>query len=147
VVENRALADSLMQRIRLGEALGPLAMRYSIRPGADATAGDLGWVSAEHLGALRDTIMATNAGECIGPFPLYGRYVLLQVEGKRPARSMDFQEARPLIEVRVRERWVTQRMHEYLDQLRERYKPEVDREWLRQFPLLKENNPLSLVNH
>lgn len=103
-----------------------LARAHSVRPGADATGGDLGFVSRAQLGLLADPVFAADAGATLGPLEVAGRYVLLQVGERREARPAAFDEVRADIEQRLRTDYGRQAFRPYVAALRDRYAVAVD---------------------
>lgn len=127
LVGTKAEAEAL--RARLGaETFEALARAHSMRPGADATGGDLGFVTQDQLGALAGPVFDAPEGAVLGPLEVAGRYVLLKVGARRPARPASFEEARPEIERRLRERFERRRFRAHVDALRERYEVVLHRE-------------------
>ncbi|WP_456430069.1 peptidylprolyl isomerase [Rhodocaloribacter sp.] len=120
LVGTKAEAEAL--KARLGaETFEALARVHSTRPGADATGGDLGFVTPDQLGVLAGPVFDAREGAMLGPLEVAGRYVLLKVGARQPARQASFEEARPEIERRLRERFERRHFRAHADALRERY--------------------------
>ncbi|MEM6337418.1 MAG: hypothetical protein AAF752_12680, partial [Bacteroidota bacterium] len=66
-----------------------------------------------------------------------GRYALLQVGEREPARAMTFDEARPEIERILHRELVPDALRAHVDSLKSRYGVEVDAQALHGFPLRK----------
>ncbi|GIV59409.1 MAG: hypothetical protein KatS3mg043_0498 [Rhodothermaceae bacterium] len=127
LVATKAEAESL--RARLGRTrFEDLARRYSLRPGADATGGDLGYVTRDQLGVLGPKVFEAAPGAVLGPIEVKGRYVLLEIGDRQPARPAPFEEARAEIERQLREHFEMKRFREHADRLRTRYDVQVHRE-------------------
>ncbi len=124
LTDTKAEAEAL--RARLGaEPFETLARAHSKRPGADATGGDLGFVTPAQLGVLARPVFDAHEGAVLGPVEVAGRYVLLKVGARQPARQASFEEARPEIERRLRERFERRRFRAHADALRARYDVKV----------------------
>lgn len=126
VVDSRAEADALRRRLDAGVAFADLARRHSRRPGADATGGDLGYLTERQLGRLAGPVRAARPGQVLGPFEVAGRYVLLRVGDRRPARPARFEEVRDVYEEPLRDRLFGRFLRAYTDSLRTRYPVSVD---------------------
>ena len=120
VVDTRAEADALRARLD-STPFATLARQYSLRPGADATGGDLGYLSARQLGQLAAPVFAADAGAVLGPMAVAGRYVLLQVGDRSVARPARFEEVRQVLEEPLRDRLFSRFLSAYTDTLRTRY--------------------------
>ena len=72
------------------------ARKHSIRPGADATGGYLGYVRQSQLGVLWGRVANAKSGEILGPIEVDGHYVILMIgerkEAKDPAAALDTAE-------------------------------------------------------
>ncbi len=77
------------------------ATAYSMRPGADRTGGDLGYVTRSQMGVLADQVFGAASGEMIGPLEVKGRYAIFLVGDRQPARPATLQEARDAIEAQL----------------------------------------------
>ncbi|RMF56713.1 MAG: peptidyl-prolyl cis-trans isomerase [Bacteroidetes bacterium] len=105
-----------------------MARQYSLRPGADATGGDLGYVTRDQLGVLGERVFAAAPGSVLGPIEVKGRYVLLAVGDRQPARPATFEEARAEVERQLRPAFEKRWFRAYVDSLRRHHPVHVHRE-------------------
>jgi parvulin-like peptidyl-prolyl isomerase len=138
MAETRAEAARL-KGLLAGTPFETLARVHSVRPGADATGGDLGYVRADQLGVLAEPVLAAGAGAVLGPLEVAGRYVLLRVGPRRPARPATLEEARPDIVQRLRRPMEQAHVREHARALRGRYAITVDEDALHHLPLIPES--------
>lgn len=125
LTETRAEADALAARLEAA-SFADLARAHSIRPGADATGGDLGYVTRGQLGRLADPVFAAVEGEVVGPLEVAGRYALLQVGGRQAARPARLEEVRDQVEAVLHRQAADAAFDAYVASLRARYDVAVD---------------------
>lgn len=94
--EARALAESLLARIRDGEDFGELAREYSDDTGSGADGGDLGWAEPgffveEFEDALWDL---SEAGELAGPVETIFGWHVIRLDEIRESEVAPFEEMR-----------------------------------------------------
>ena len=115
-----------------------LARRHSVRAASAGVGGSLGSLSRADLGPLADRVFSAPEGSVLGPIPVPGFYLLLEVGKREIARAATFEEARDDVEAIVRlehrDRLVTERSAE----LRERYTVRYADVNLEALPLRKE---------
>lgn len=120
VTTSRETADSLRTALA-GASFAELAGKHSVRAASAGAGGRLGPLSRADLGPLADRVFAAPAGAVLGPIPVPGFYLLLEVGNRELSRPANFDEARDDVEAIVRlehrDRLVTERSAE----LRERY--------------------------
>ncbi|MDZ4700515.1 MAG: peptidylprolyl isomerase [Rhodothermales bacterium] len=136
------LLDSPVEAARMRDLATPatfaeLARAHSIRPGAVATGGDMGYVAADQLGVLADPVFGALAGTLLGPIEVRGHYVLLLVGDRQEARPMAFEAARPLIEERLRSGSMDRVLRARIEQLRSESNVEIDEATLTQMAIKK----------
>lgn len=125
LVETKAEAEAL--QAQLGTAsFEALARTHSIRPGADATGGALGFLARRQLGRLADAAFGAEAGAVVGPLEVAGRYVLLQVGPRQAPQAAAFDAARDRVAEDLRPRYAEAAFQKYLRTLRTRYDVAVD---------------------
>jgi len=99
-VKNKAAADEILAALQKGADFGRLAGERSMVRAAQG--GDMGWVNPQTLRLpLREAIGTLRVGETGGPLQNGAGFLLVRVEGRRPARTMSLAEARPQIERRL----------------------------------------------
>jgi peptidyl-prolyl cis-trans isomerase C len=93
----RRLIDAVHERLRRGEDFTALAREASECPTA-GTGGDLGWFSRGSLSDPLDALVFTLSTGAISPVveDRYGFHII-RVTGKKPARTVPYDEARPKI--------------------------------------------------
>ena len=121
LVATRAEADALLRQLRAGADFGDLARRHSLRPGAAAADGGLGFVARSQLGRLGGALFDAAPGEVIGPVEVEGRYALLRRGEAAPPRPMTYAEARPLVREALDVPAAQRRLAAAVAALRERY--------------------------
>ena len=112
-----------------------LAKQYSIRPGAKAYAGDLGYLSSDQLGVLSKTVWPAKEGAVIGPLEFKGHYALLKVGERKPARPLSFEEAKPEIEQRLEPVFRKRKLQTHIGALKAKSRVEIYEKRLAAFVL------------
>ena len=127
LVDTEAEALALLERVRQGEAMGPLARQYSKRPAKlhdgegrrrfSAAAGPL-------YGRLVPTAAKTPVGELGGPLQVPGGFTIFKVLSRQEVPST-FSGAKKRARARVN--WVKkhQVFDEFIGELRTKYAPQV----------------------
>ena len=116
-----------------------IARTASIRAETRGAGGDLGAVTRAQLGPLADAVFAAEAGAVLGPFAAPdGRFAILEVGAREPARPMTFAEARPHLEEQLRFHLGQQLLDETYAALRARYPADVDHDLLYSLSLIDE---------
>jgi parvulin-like peptidyl-prolyl isomerase len=136
LVDQKTEADSLRAGLT-PETFADVARRYSRRPGAAATGGDLGFVSAEQLGVMAGPVFEAPSGRVLGPLEVQGRYVLFLVGERREAHSMSAEEARPFVEERLRREAFDRSLQEHIARSRAGSDISIDEGRLLTLPLKK----------
>ncbi len=124
-LETKAEADRV-KTLLSDYSFSELARRYSIRPGADASGGNLGFVSREQLGSLAESVFSASEGEVLGPLEIAGRYALLAVGERQASRPARFEEVSAEIASSMKPRLARETFYAYLKQLRDRYDVTMD---------------------
>lgn len=125
LLETKAEADRV-KTLLSDYSFSELARRYSIRPGADASGGNLGFVSREQLGSLAESVFSASEGEVLGPLEIAGRYALLAVGERQASRPARFEEVSAEIASSMKPRLARETFYAYLKQLRDRYDVTMD---------------------
>ncbi len=137
VTVSRETADSI--RTALGtRSFDELARRHSVRAASAGSGGALGPLSRADLGPLADRVFSAPEGAVLGPIPVPGFHLLLEVGRREASRPATFDEARDdvvaLFRLEHRDRLVTERAA----RLRERYAVRYADVDLSSFPLREE---------
>ncbi len=101
LLDNKQDADRLAPQLNTG-SFEMLARMHSIRPRAEETGGDLGYLTLDQMGVMRTHAINAGTGDVLGPIELKGHYVFLKVGDRQPARPLSYEEARPEILTRMR---------------------------------------------
>lgn len=120
VTTGRAEADSIRAALS-GAPFDELARRHSVRSASSGAGGDLGPLSRADLGPLADRVFAAPRGAVIGPIPVPGQFLLLEVGERSEARPATFDEAREQIEAIVRREQRDRLVRERAALLRDRF--------------------------
>ena len=108
LVETRAEAEQLLQRIRAGEPLATLAARHTLRTDAEGGQYHIHNHPSERrvFGALYDSVVAAPVGVLTGPVALDAGYSIFEVQERIPPRPTPFAQAAS------RARWWVQKQQE-----------------------------------
>ncbi len=134
MTDSKAEADRLRTELATTD-FAALATAHSIRPGADATGGDLGYVTQAQLGVLGSRVFAASEGDVVGPLEVGGRYALFEVGDRKAAEPATLDDARAEIEKRLRREYQQTFLQNHADALRERFEVVLHPEVLHAFPL------------
>jgi parvulin-like peptidyl-prolyl isomerase len=101
-VESEAAAEEVLTALRKGGNFARVARKRSLGARA-AQGGDTGWVDSRALPPpLRQAVGALKAGEAGGPLRKGAEeFLIIGLEGRRPAKAESLAEARPEIERRL----------------------------------------------
>ncbi len=116
-----------------------LARAHTLRPGARAAGGDLGFLNARQLGPLAETVFGAAEGAVLGPLELQGRYALFKVGPRRAEQPMTYDEARDQIVKALHHRYTRAHRRALYDDLHTRYDIDVDTALLYSMPLTHGN--------
>jgi parvulin-like peptidyl-prolyl isomerase len=128
VVESNERAVGLLSGLSQSN-FSAVAALHSMRPGADETGGDLGYVTREQMGILADPVFAAKRGTLLGPLEAMGRYAIFLIGDRQAPRPATFDEARSKIEARlisdavraaVEDRIAAIRQHYYIERFPDR---------------------------
>lgn len=125
LLETKGEADRVKALLK-DRSFSELARTYSIRPGADAGGGDLGFVGREQLGSLAEPVFAATKGMILGPLEIAGRYALLAVGERRASYPARFEEVSAEIASSMKQRLAREAFYTHLAQLRDQNEVVVD---------------------
>lgn len=98
LVEEKAKADELIQKLEAGEDFAALAIANSIDEGSAERGGDLGYFTQDMLnGRFTQPIFNAGKGERIGPIKSEFGWHIAEVLDRRPAPQPSFETLRPKI--------------------------------------------------
>ncbi len=116
--EERALLESVREKILAGDDFGDMARKHSDLDGA-ADGGIVGWhTRGELVQVLEDAAFALNAGEISEVLELQFGVYLLMVDERVDAGEMDYKEARTQIEPYLRTQQAEERFTKWMNDLR-----------------------------
>jgi len=134
LVRTREEAEELRQRIGRGESMEELAVRHSIRKGAQHNRGRLHMHPQKRglYGALHTAVMQAEAGRLHGPVKIDstrtapGGYSLYKVVEKNPHAIQSFALADPRVRYWLRQEQEVEIIKTMFQELREKYAAEID---------------------
>jgi hypothetical protein len=116
-----ARADALLERLRKGEPFDEVAANssddmYRIK------GGDLGWVHRGRLiPVLDDAVFKAKPGALLGPIRSDEGLHIARVQGRKPGRTMGFQEAAPFVRRELGDRKLKAAEEKWYSDLRRRH--------------------------
>ncbi|REJ37582.1 MAG: foldase [Bacillota bacterium] len=127
LVETEEQAKELKERLEAGEDFAALAKEHSIDRGSAARGGDLGWFGrGVMVEPFEKAAFSLKPGEVSDPVQTDFGYHLILVEERREAREAVLdEETRSAIEEQLREEKLSQRIPEWLDELRSKADVEI----------------------
>jgi len=120
LVETEEQAKELKERLEAGEDFAALAKEHSIDRGSAARGGDLGWFGrGVMVEPFEKAAFSLKPGEVSDPVQTDFGYHLILVEERREAREAVLdEETRSAIEDQLRAEKLSQRIPEWLNELR-----------------------------
>jgi parvulin-like peptidyl-prolyl isomerase len=130
VTKSEDEATQVLRRLRDGEDMGELAMRYSISP-EGKRAGEVGWIAKGVLDESMEKVLFSLPIGKTGPVveSPYG-YHIFEVMARRPEGYKSLPDAMAEIEARLLEEKKEAFYGQWLKELRRRFTVKVDRELL-----------------
>lgn len=103
LVNDEALAQDILRRLRSGAAFEELSVAHSRAPNA-SRGGEIGFVSRGELPKMfEEEIFRLQAGQVSEVIRTDSSFHIFKVEERRPAGMLDLASATPLIRARIRE--------------------------------------------
>lgn len=118
IINEQALADSLLMRIKNGEDFGELAEKYSLRRWSANNKGIMGLAEIDKFGILQDTFINSNPSDIIGPIKIEERFGIFKLLEKIDKQLKDFDTVKKEAERLLKKEKSVQVMNGYLDKLR-----------------------------
>ena len=110
LVNDEKIANDILQKLKGGAAFEELSAEYSRAPNAKR-GGEIGYVSRGEVPKMfEDEIFRLQTGQISEIIRTDSSFHIFKVEERRPAGLMDVQAATPLIQVRLREGAVRERL-------------------------------------
>ncbi|MGC9320342.1 MAG: foldase protein PrsA [Armatimonadota bacterium] len=125
-------AEAVLDTLDVGGDFAGLAKALSIDPATAEEGGDMGWFEREdYAEAITDAAFAAETGEVVGPIEAPDGWVLLKVEGHKPAGHKSLEEVREEIIGRIRRAKLPSARAEWMRQAREEATIEIRDDELR----------------
>ena len=103
LVADEELANRIVRELRAGADFGELSARHSAAPNA-ATGGEIGWITrAELPPVFEEEIFALSTGEWTRPVRTDTGFYLFYISDRKPAGTLEFEAAEPMIRQRINE--------------------------------------------
>lgn len=122
MVESKALADSILERLNAGENFGDLAEQFSKDPATSYRGGDFGrefrW--GELLVPLQELAFSLKEGETGGPVQTQFGWHILRIKSRSKVESRPYEDLAPQIEGVLARQYQERRRLDQLDELRGR---------------------------
>lgn len=102
--EARALAESVVERIRGGESFAELAAEFSDDPVSAEAGGDLDWIEpGVMMASFEDALFGMEIGSISEPVETEFGWHVIRLDDIEPPRGQSFDEARAEIEAEIRQ--------------------------------------------
>ncbi len=130
IVDNRNLAENLLQKIKAGRDFGELAKEYSLREWSAKNNGEIGFAPLSKFGILKSTFWDASVGDIIGPREIEGFFGLFKILGKKKSEPIKFDLIRNEVLKVFREDRQNQLLLQYIAHLRDKVDVNVDEDML-----------------
>ncbi|HYK02829.1 MAG TPA: peptidyl-prolyl cis-trans isomerase [Thermoanaerobaculia bacterium] len=118
LVNDEALAKQIREELKNGASFADLSAKHSRAPNAKR-GGEIGFVSRGELPKMfEEEIFRLEAGEISDVIRTETSFHIFQIDERRPAGMLDLAEAAPLIQTRLREDAIRQRLAKLVAQSR-----------------------------
>ena len=133
LLRSKEKAIALMNEVD-AESFAALASTHSIRPGADANGGYMGYVRQTQLGVLWNHVSKARAGDILGPIEVDEHYVILKV-GERQEADLGAGMNKAEILKHFREKNGKKLIQDHVEALMENSSVAIDESLLASLPL------------
>ncbi len=131
LVKTEEEAKNILERLRKGEDFAEMAKRYSIDTGSAKTGGDLGYFSqGQMVPEFERAAARLKKGEISEPVKTQFGYHIIKVIDKKLGKPLEFEKVKNLIYQRLTAEKQKEIFDSYIEQLRNKYKVEINREAL-----------------
>jgi len=129
--EAKRRLEEVLERLKKGEPFTELAKNYSDDLSA-SKGGYIGWVDKRKLRipTVWPEISKLEVGAWTWFETNFG-YHIVKVTGKKPARQLTFEEAKPQVLAKLKEKLLKQATEAYLEEVKRNHPVEINREALR----------------
>lgn len=136
IVASEEKAGEAREKIRLGENFSNVLREYTIDREAVEYDGELGYIPIDKFGTMSTYLGDIEPGETAGPFQLSSnRYVIFKCNGRREARPVTFEEAKPRVRQYLQSAEKEQLREEIVKDARTRYHAEIYTDRLNSLPI------------
>jgi len=94
ILDDKHLADSLLNEIKSGTDFGDIAQKNSLRRWTAEKNGEMGFSPVSKFGMLKDTLWNSSVGEIIGPINIQDYCGIFKVLGKSDSKPFEFEKVK-----------------------------------------------------
>ena len=129
-VSEKDQAKTILEQIQNGANFAELAEKYTERPLARESGGDLGWFTSGRYGDISTYAMYMEPGEVEGPIQVGTGWSLIQLIEKRPGAVQDLEEIQTTVSRDFTRLYRPDLIQENIDALEEKYNAELNYDFL-----------------
>jgi len=130
LVENKSLADSLINLISSGVSFGKLAKEFSERKWSAKNDGEMGYAPVSKYGMLKDKFWNEPIGNLIGPIKVENLFGIFKVIGKINGQPIEFSLVKNKAEKLLKEEKGKDIFRDYIDKLKANVKVDINEKLL-----------------
>lgn len=145
MVDNKQLAEEILDRIKKGENISSLARRYTMRERAKRTGGRLGPFTIDQYGAVSQAAFKLQIGEISKVIPMSNTYSIVQLLEKTNETVKPLEEVRADIEYEIRFNRQRDIQNAWVAELRRYYGLKIHEDVLKRVWPLQEQLPEVMV--
>jgi parvulin-like peptidyl-prolyl isomerase len=135
VIGDKVEAEKIWRRLKQGEDMEQLAIKYSIAPEAD-NGGEVGWIAEEHLEtSMSKVIFSLPIGKISPVVKTIHGFHIFKVLSKRPAGIQSLPEAITVIESKLFYQKEAQFYKKWLSELKDTFPVEINEDLLKTLEL------------
>lgn len=129
-VSEKDQAESIQEQLQNGANFAELAEKYTERPSARDTGGDLGWFTSGRYGDISSYALHMEPGEVEGPIQVGTGWSLIQLIEKKPGAVQDLEEIQTTVSRDFTRLYRPDLIQENIDALEEKYNAELNYDFL-----------------
>ncbi|MCX7875102.1 MAG: peptidylprolyl isomerase [Melioribacteraceae bacterium] len=118
ILDNKELADSLINEIKKGTNFGLLAKKFSLREWSAKNNGEIGLSDISKFGGIKDTLWKSETGNVVGPIKIQEMFGIFKILDKKNGDVKDFTEVKNLAHRLLKKEKSKPIMEEYIEKLR-----------------------------
>jgi parvulin-like peptidyl-prolyl isomerase len=135
VIGDKEEAEKIWRRLKQGEDMGQLAIKYSIAPEAD-NGGEVGWVAEDHLeDSMSKVVFSLPIGKISPVVKTVHGFHIFKVLSKRPAGIQSLPEAITEIESKLFYQKESEFYRNWLNELKNTFTVEINQDLLKTLEL------------